>query len=64
MKKRIKKILIAALCGVLLLPVIPQTSLHTVYADTIAENAIYVAPGALGTGSENDPMDHLPSTTL
>lgn len=57
MKKRIKKILIAALCGVLLLPVIPQTSLHTVYADTIAENAIYVAPGALGTGSENDPMD-------
>jgi len=56
MKKSLQKILTAALCGALLLPLFPQTNIHTAYAETIAENAIYVAPNATGTGSESSPM--------
>lgn len=57
MRKHIKKILTVALCSILLLPVFPQPNIQTAQAETIAENAIYVAPDATGTGSKSNPMD-------
>ena len=57
MRKCIKKILTVALCGALLLPLMPQYNIHTASAETIAENAIYVAPNATGSGSVSDPMN-------
>lgn len=60
MRKCIKKLGTAVLCVALLLPLFLQgimQPLETVYAETIEENAIYVAPEAGGSGSENDPMD-------
>ena len=57
MEKQIKKLVTAVLCGILLLPAFPQDGLHTAYAEAIAENAIYVAPNASGSGSQSDPMD-------
>ena len=54
-KSILKKIITAILCSTFLLPVMPNT-IHTASADTIAANALYVAPNATGTGSENSPM--------
>ncbi|MBP3595698.1 MAG: hypothetical protein J6J44_14350 [Lachnospiraceae bacterium] len=60
MKKHVKsilqKVLTAMLCSAFLLPVLPSTDIHTASAETVAANAIYVAPNATGTGSESSPM--------
>ena len=57
MKKHVKsilqKVLTAMLCSAFLLPVLPSTDIHTASAETVAANAIYVAPNATGTGSES-----------
>ena len=55
-KSTLKKMLAAMLCSAFLLPVLPNNNIHTAYADTIAANAVYVAPNATGTGSESNPM--------
>lgn len=56
-KKVLRKLLTAVLCGACLLPVVLQAKADTVYAASVAENAIYVAPDGTGTGSESNPME-------
>jgi len=56
-KSYLRKILTAMLCGVCLLPALAQPVVHTVYAESLTENAIYVAPDGTGTGTESSPME-------
>ena len=56
MKKRLTKIMVAVICSMLVLSAAPG-NLYTVFAEQIEGNAIYVAPGATGSGAEHSPMD-------
>ena len=58
MKKGRNKIITAVLCAALLLSCFIQENVLRVYAEEgIAENALYVAPGATGSGTKENPMD-------
>ncbi len=63
MKKQWKRLVTTILCGVLLLPIGAQQRIHTASAEAIAENAIYVAPDASGSGTKNDPTGLLEAIT-
>ena len=56
MRKGLKQIAAVLLCAMVLLPMVPQMEIYTAYAETIAENALYAAPNASGSGSMTDPM--------
>ena len=59
-KKRkiiLQNILTAVLCGGLLLPALLHADIHTACANTVAADAIYVAPNGTGTGSFENPTE-------
>ena len=57
MKNLCKRFATVVLCAVCLLIALYPNNLYTIHAETITENAIYVAPNASGTGSESNPMN-------
>ena len=48
--------MVAVICSMLVLSAAPG-NLYTVFAEQIEGNAIYVAPGATGSGAEHSPRD-------